>query len=214
MVPSGASTGEHEALELRDGEKRYLGKGVRKAVANVNEKIRPEILGKECNYEKIDMLMLELDGTPNKAVLGANAILGVSLACAKAAASDKNKPLYSYLGGQRAKLLPIPMMNIVNGGEHADNTIDIQEFMIMPHGFATFSRALQAACEIFHTLKQLLMKKGLSTSVGDEGGFAPNLGSNEEALQFIMKAIDKAGYKGKVSIALDVAASSFYNKKT
>lgn len=214
IVPSGASTGEHEALELRDGEKRFLGKGVKKAVANVNEHLKPELLGKECDFKKIDKIMLELDGTPNKNKYGANAILGISLAVARAAAVDKGLSFFSYLGGKKATLLPIPMMNIVNGGDHADNNVDIQEFMIMPHGFGSFSRALQTACEIFHTLKGLLKKKGLSTSVGDEGGFAPNLSSNEEALKYIMKAISKAGYEGKVSIALDVAASSFYNRDT
>jgi enolase len=214
IVPSGASTGEHEALELRDGEKRYMGKGVKKAVANVNESLRPELLGKKCDYKNIDKIMLELDGTPNKNKFGANAILGVSLAVARAAAIDSGKSFFSYLGGKKATLLPIPMMNIVNGGDHADNNVDIQEFMIMPHGFTSFSRALQTACEIFHTLKGLLKKKALSTAVGDEGGFAPNLSSNEEALKYIMKAISKAGYEGKVSIALDVAASSFYNRNT
>lgn len=214
IVPSGASTGEHEALELRDGEKRYMGKGVKKAVANVNEKLKPELLGKKADFKAIDKIMLKLDGTPNKNKYGANAILGISLAVAHAAANDQNKSLFSFLGGKKANLLPVPMMNIINGGEHADNNVDIQEFMIMPHGFSTFSRSLQAACEIFHTLKELLKKKGLSTAVGDEGGFAPNLGSNEEALKFIMKAIAKSGYEGKISIALDAAASSFYNRET
>ncbi len=214
MVPSGASTGEHEALELRDGEKRYLGKGVRKAVANVNDKLKPKLLGKNCDYRKIDKIMLELDGTANKSKYGANAILGISLAVARAAANDKGQSFYAYLGGKKASVLPVPMMNIVNGGDHADNNVDIQEFMIVPHGFSRFSRALQAACEIFHTLKSLLKKSGLSTSVGDEGGFAPNLGSNEEALKYIMEAISKAGYQDKISIALDVAASSFYNRES
>lgn len=214
MVPSGASTGEHEALELRDGEKRFQGKGVRKAIANVNDVLQPELLGKKCDYGRIDKLLCELDGTPNKQKYGANAILGISLAVARAAAADKGLSFYSYLGGKKANLLPVPMMNIVNGGDHADNNVDIQEFMIMPYGFSSFSRALQAACEIFHTLKALLKKKGLSTAVGDEGGFAPNLSSNEEALKFIMKAIDKSGYAKKVSIALDVAASAFYSRKT
>ena len=214
IVPSGASTGEHEALELRDGEKRYLGKGVRKAVANVNTSLKPHLIGKAGDYKKIDKIMLELDGTANKNKYGANAILGISLAVARAAANEKDLSLYAYLGGKKAHLLPVPMMNIINGGDHADNNVDIQEFMIMPHGFQTFSRALQAACEIFHTLKGLLKGKGLSTSVGDEGGFAPNLGSNEEALKYIMKAIAKAGYTGKIAIALDVAASSFYNRDT
>jgi enolase len=213
MVPSGASTGEHEALELRDGEKRYLGKGVKKAVAHVNEQLKPKLLGKTADYKKIDKIMLELDGTANKSKYGANAILGISLAVARAAANDKGQSFFAYLGGNTAHLLPVPMMNIINGGEHADNNVDIQEFMIMPHGFSSFSRALQAACEIFHTLKGLLKKNGLSTSVGDEGGFAPNLGSNEEALKYILKAISKADYEGKIAIALDVAASSFYNKE-
>lgn len=214
IVPSGASTGEHEALELRDGNKRYLGKGVKKAVANVNEELKPRLLGKECDFKAIDKIMLELDGTPNKSKYGANAILGISLAVARAAATDASQSFFSYLGGKKATLLPVPMMNIVNGGDHADNNVDIQEFMIMPHGFSSFSRSLQAACEIFHTLKGLLKKKGLSTAVGDEGGFAPNLASNEEALKYIIKAISAAGYKGKISIALDVAASSFYNRDT
>ena len=214
IVPSGASTGEHEALELRDGEKRFNGKGVKKAVANVNKKLKPELLGKKADFKAIDAIMLERDGTPNKNKYGANAILGISLAVAHAAACDQGKSLFAYLGGSKAKLLPVPMMNIVNGGDHADNNVDIQEFMIMPHGFTTFSRALQAGCEIFHTLKDLLKKKGLSTAVGDEGGFAPNLGSNEEALKFIMKAIAKSGYEGKIGIALDAAASSFYSRDT
>lgn len=214
IVPSGASTGEHEALELRDGEKRYKGKGVKKAVANVNEKLKPELLGKKADFKSIDKIMLKLDGTPNKNKYGANAILGISLATAHAVANDKGKSLFAFLGGKKANLLPVPMMNIINGGEHADNNVDIQEFMIMPHGFKTFSRALQAACEIFHTLKGLLKEKGLSTAVGDEGGFAPDLGSNEEALKYIMKAISKSGYDGKISIALDAAASSFYNRDT
>lgn len=214
IVPSGASTGEHEALELRDGEKRFNGKGVRKAVANVNDILQPELLGKSCDYTEIDKLLCELDGTPNKQKYGANAILGISLAVARAAAADHGRSFYAFLGGEKAHLLPVPMMNIVNGGDHADNNVDIQEFMIMPHGFSSFSRALQAACEIFHTLKGLLKQKGLSTAVGDEGGFAPNLGSNEEALKFIMEAIEKSGYSGKISIALDVAASAFYNRST
>lgn len=213
IVPSGASTGEHEALELRDGGTRYLGKGVLKAVSNVNNAIRSTLIGKECDYKKIDKIMLKHDGTANKKKYGANAILGVSLAAARAAANEKGVSFYSFLGGKKARLLPVPMMNIVNGGEHADNNVDIQEFMIMPHGFKTFSRSLQAACEIFHTLKSLLKAKGLSTAVGDEGGFAPNLGSNEEALKYIMKAVKNAGYEGKISLALDVAASSFYSKK-
>lgn len=214
IVPSGASTGEHEALELRDGGKRYLGKGVRKAVANVNVALKPSLIGKKADFRKIDKIMLKLDGTTNKNKYGANAILGISLAVARAAANHQGKSFFSYLAGKKSPMLPVPMMNIVNGGEHADNNVDIQEFMIMPHGFSTFSRALQAACEIFHILKGLLKKKGLNTSVGDEGGFAPNLSSNEEALKFIMKAIEQSGYDGKISICLDVAASSFYDKKS
>ncbi len=213
IVPSGASTGEHEALELRDGGKRYLGKGVLKAVDNVNEKLAPELIGKKANYRKADKIMLTLDGTANKNKFGANAILGISLATAKADAADQAVSLYRYLGGSKANTLPVPMMNIINGGEHADNNVDIQEFMIMPYDFPTFSRALQAACEIFHTLKKLLKQNGLSTSVGDEGGFAPNLTSNEEALKYIMVAIEEAGYSGRIAISLDVASSSFYDKK-
>lgn len=211
-VPSGASTGEKEALELRDGDKqRYLGKGVLKAVENVHTVIASEIKGLEPDFEKIDKLLINLDGTENKARLGANAILGVSMAVAKAAALDKGEPLYKFLGGDRAKLLPVPLMNILNGGLHADNNLDIQEFMIMPIGFKAFSQALRAAAEIFHKLKALLKSKGLSTSVGDEGGFAPNLASNQQALDLILQAIEAAGYKpGRdVSLALDCAASSF-----
>lgn len=211
-VPSGASTGELEALELRDGDKgRYLGKGVLKAVDNVNTKIAVKIKGLSPDFRKIDELLLELDGTDNKSSLGANAILGVSLAVAKAAANSAREPLYRYLGKDKANILPVPLMNILNGGLHADNNLDIQEFMIMPIGAASFSEALRKACEVFHNLKSLLKSKGLSTSVGDEGGFAPSLKSNEEALELIMQAIEKAGYKpGKdISLALDVAASSF-----
>ena len=214
-VPSGASTGEHEAIELRDGDKsRYLGKGVTKAVSNVNDIVAKEIKGQEADYEKIDKILIDLDGTKNKAKLGANAILGVSLATAKAAALDKGVSLFESIGGPKANLLPVPMMNILNGGVHADNDIDIQEFMIMPAGFPTFSRGLQAACEIFHTLKKILKSKGLSTSVGDEGGFAPNIAKTDLALDAIMQAISDAGYKpGKeVYLALDSAASSFYEK--
>lgn len=214
IVPSGASTGEHEALELRDGGKRYLGKGVKKAVENVNKKLAPKLIGEKADYSTADKIMLKLDGTANKKTFGANAILGISLAIAKADAADKGVSLYAYLGGAKAKTLPVPMMNIINGGEHADNNVDIQEFMIMPYDFPTFSRALQAACEIFHTLKKLLKKNGLNTAVGDEGGFAPNLASNEEALKYIMVAIEDAGYSGKIAISLDVASSSFYDKKT
>ncbi len=213
IVPSGASTGEFEALELRDGDKkRFLGKGVLKAVNNVNKKIAPKVKGKDANFHKIDKLLLKLDGTPNKAKLGANAILGVSLAVAKATAVSRGIPFYKYLGGTKANLLPLPLMNILNGGLHADNNLDIQEFMIAPLGFTKFSRAIQAAVEVFHSLKAILKKKKLSTSVGDEGGFAPNLGSNEEALELIIAAIKAAGYKpGKeVALALDPAASSFY----
>ncbi|MCK9615339.1 MAG: phosphopyruvate hydratase [Candidatus Omnitrophica bacterium] len=212
-VPSGASTGEHEALELRDKDsKRFMGKGVLKAVENVNKIIFPEIKGEEPNFKKIDKLMLKLDGTPNKSKLGANAILGVSLAVAKAAANAKKVPLYRYIGGKKGNLLPVPLMNILNGGLHADNNLDIQEFMIAPIGFDSFKRALQAATEIFHNLKSILKSKKLSTSVGDEGGFAPNLTKNSEALELIIQAIEKAGYKpGKeVALALDPASSSFF----
>ena len=213
IVPSGASTGEHEALELRDKDKnRYMGKGVLRAVKNVNNTIAPKLKGKDPNFKKLDKFLLELDGTANKAKLGANAILGVSLAVAKAAAASKKASFYKYLGGAKAALLPVPLMNILNGGVHADNNLDIQEFMIAPIGFSKFSRALQAATEVFHNLKAILKKKGLSTSVGDEGGFAPNLNSNEEALSLIIEAIEKAGYKpGKeIALALDSAASSFF----
>ena len=213
IVPSGASTGEFEALELRDKDKsRYMGKGVLKAVDNVNKIIAPEIIGKAPDYKEIDKLMRELDGTPNKAKLGANAILGVSLALAKADAKSKKQPLYLYLGGEKANLLPLPLMNILNGGVHADNNLDIQEFMIAPLGFDTFSRALQAATEVFHNLKSILHSKKLATSVGDEGGFAPNLAKNEEALELIIAAINKAGYKpgAQIALALDAASSSFY----
>jgi len=211
-VPSGASTGEFEALELRDQEKRFLGKGVRKAVRNVNKVIFPKIKGKDANFKKIDHLLIKLDGTANKAKLGANAILGVSLAVAKATAVSQKKSFYRYLGGGDANILPLPLMNILNGGMHADNNLDIQEFMIAPLGFNSFSRALTAAAEVFHNLKAILKKKKLSTSVGDEGGFAPNLKSNEQALDLIIEAIKKSGYKpGKeVALALDPAASSFY----
>jgi len=212
-VPSGASTGDNEALELRDGDKKkYLGKGVLKAVSNVNNLIASKIKGLAPDFKKIDQLLINLDGTENKSKLGANAILGVSMAVAKAAALSKKQPLYKFLGGDSAKILPVPFMNILNGGMHADNNLDIQEFMIMPVGAPTFSEALRYATEVFHNLKALLKSKGLSTSVGDEGGFAPNLGANEEALSLIIQAIEKAGYQpGKdVSLALDCAASSFY----
>jgi enolase len=213
-VPSGASTGEHEMLELRDGDKkRYLGKGVLKAVANVVHKIGPEIIGMDClGQREIDYAMIGLDGTSNKGTLGANAILGVSLACAKAAAETLELPLYRYVGGVIAKDIPIPMMNILNGGQHADNNVDIQEFMIMPIGAKNFREGLRMSAEVFHNLKSVLKSKGYNTAVGDEGGFAPNLKSNEEALALIMVAIEKSGYKpGKdLYIAIDSAASSFY----
>jgi len=213
-VPSGASTGEREALELRDGDKsRYLGKGVRKAVDNVNEIIAAEIAGMEVTDQiGIDQKMLDLDGTEYKSKLGANAILGVSLAVAKAAAEEAGLPLYQYIGGCNAKELPVPMMNIINGGAHADNNVDIQEFMIMPVGAASFAEALRMGAEIFHSLKGVLKGKGYNTAVGDEGGFAPNLKSNEEALEVIMEAIVKAGYKPgeEVLLALDVASSELF----
>jgi len=212
-VPSGASTGDNEALELRDGDKaRYMGKGVSKAVANVNTVIAPAVKGKQADFSKIDQMLIKMDATENKANLGANAILGVSMAVAKAAALTKKQPLYKYLGGDKAKVLPVPLMNILNGGLHADNNLDIQEFMIMPVGAPTFKEALRYAAEVFHNLKAILKSKGLSTSVGDEGGFAPSLQSNEEALGLIIQAIEKAGYKPgtDVSLALDCAASSFY----
>ncbi len=213
-VPSGASTGQREALELRDKEKRYMGKGVQKAVKNVNEKIAPRLLGLEGSEQiYIDNLMIKLDGTKNKGKLGANAILGVSLAVAKASAMEAELPLYNYIGGVSARELPVPMMNILNGGAHADNNLDIQEFMIMPVGAPSFQEALRMGAEIFHNLKSLLKSKGLSVSVGDEGGFAPNLKSNEEALVLIIEAIKKAGYvAGKnVYLALDVASSELYS---
>jgi enolase len=213
-VPSGASTGQKEALELRDKDKRYAGKGVMKAVKNVNDKIAPRLLGIEADEQVyVDNLMIKLDGTKNTSKLGANAILGVSMAVAKAAAMEAELPLYAYIGGVSASELPVPMMNILNGGAHADNNLDIQEFMIMPAGAPSFSEALRTGAEIFHSLKSILSSKGLSISVGDEGGFAPNLKSNEEALVLILEAIKKAGYKaGKdVFLALDVASSEFYS---
>ncbi|MGE4169539.1 MAG: phosphopyruvate hydratase [Candidatus Margulisiibacteriota bacterium] len=214
IVPSGASTGSREALELRDGDKSvYQGKGVLKAVDHVNTVIAPEIVGLDVTDQTlIDHIMIQLDGTDNKKKLGANAILGVSMACAKAAADELGLPLYSYLGGALSNTLPVPMMNILNGGEHADNNVDIQEFMIMPVGAATFGEALRIGTEIFHTLKGVLKKQGLNTAVGDEGGFAPNLSSNEEAIKVILEAIKAAGYKaGKdIFIALDVASSELY----
>ncbi|HMU32578.1 MAG TPA: phosphopyruvate hydratase [Pyrinomonadaceae bacterium] len=214
-VPSGASTGENEAMELRDGEQlRYLGKGVEKAVANVREKIGRELEGLDVlDQTLIDSTMLELDGTDNKSELGANAILAVSLASARAAAAFLDMPLYRYVGGANAKTLPVPMMNILNGGAHADNNVDFQEFMIVPVGAPSFSEALRFGAEIFHNLKNVLKSRGLSTGVGDEGGFAPNLASNEEAIETILQAIDKAGYKAgdDVMLALDPAASEFYS---
>jgi enolase len=218
IVPSGASTGEHEAVELRDGDKkRYLGKGVLKAVANVNELIAPELVGFDVtNQVAIDLMMIELDGTKNKSKFGANAILGVSMAVARAAADYLGVELYQYLGGFNTKQLPVPMMNIINGGSHADNNVDFQEFMILPVGAKTFREALRMGAEIFHNLKKVLTSKGYNTGVGDEGGFAPNLGSNEEALQVIMEAIKKAGYKAgeEIFLGMDVASSEFYNKET
>jgi len=211
-VPSGASTGDSEALELRDGDKqRYMGKGVLKAVNNVNTVINAKVKGLPADFEKIDSVLIKLDGTEFKSNLGANAILGVSMAVAKAAALAKKQPLYRFLGGEKAHILPVPLMNILNGGMHADNNLDIQEFMIMPIGGKSFSESLRMATEVFHNLKALLKSKKLSTSVGDEGGFAPSLNSNEEALGLIIQAIEKAGYApGKdVSLALDCAASSF-----
>jgi enolase len=216
-VPSGASTGIYEALELRDGDKeRYLGKGVLKAVENVNDIIMPKIVGMDArNQVEIDYAMIEMDGTPNKGSLGANAILGVSMAVAKAAANALELPLYRYIGGVNAKLMPVPMMNILNGGAHADNNVDLQEFMIMPAGADTFSEAIRMGAEVFHSLKSVLKSKGYNTAVGDEGGFAPNLKSNEEALQLIIESIEKAKYEpGKdIFIALDPAASEFYDEK-
>lgn len=216
IVPSGASTGAFEAVELRDGDKnRYLGKGVQKAVDNVNDIIGPEIIGIDAvNQAAIDQIMIDLDGTPNKAKLGANAILGVSMSVAKAAAEALGLPLYQYLGGVNAKQLPVPMMNILNGGAHADNNVDIQEFMVMPVGATSFTQALRICVEIYHTLKSVLKEKGLATGVGDEGGFAPNLASNEEALQIIVEAIKKAGYipGEEVKLALDVAATELYDE--
>jgi len=214
-VPSGASTGEHEAVELRDGGEKWMGKGVMKAVKNVNEIIGPKIKGEDCTHQaKIDEIMIEIDGTPNKNKLGANAILGVSLATAKAAAQALHLPLYKYLGGAEARILPTPMMNVLNGGKHADNNVDLQEFMIMPIGAKSFKEGLRWASETFHSLKKVLRNKGYSTAVGDEGGFAPNLSSNREALELMVEAIEKAGYScGKdIALALDPAASSFYEK--
>jgi enolase len=217
-VPSGASTGAHEAWELRDGDKSvFMGKGVTQAVDNVNQQIRETLIGMNALDQRgVDRTLIDLDGSPNKKNLGANALLGVSLAVAKAAAISTNQPLYRYLGGAGAHILPAPMMNIVNGGQHADNSVDVQEFMVMPLGFECFSDALRAGTEIFHHLKKVLNEKKLNTAVGDEGGFAPDLGSNQEALDLIMEAIGRAGYQpGKqISIALDVAATEFYDEKT
>jgi enolase len=217
MVPSGASTGEHEAWELRDGDKkRFLGKGVQKAVKSVNDVIAPALLGKCATSQNVlDGIMLGLDGSANKANLGANAILGVSLAIAKAAAAGLNLPLYKYLGGPNAKVLPVPMMNIINGGAHSDAPIDFQEFMVMPKGAPTFKEAIRYGAEIFHSLKKVLHDRGLSTAVGDEGGFAPTLKSADDALAVIAEAVDKAGYKlgEQIFIALDCAASEFYDKE-
>ncbi len=215
-VPSGASTGEHEAVELRDGGDDFMGKGVLKAVQNVNEIIAPELIGMDAfDQRAIDSLMINLDGTPNKSKLGANAILGVSLAVAKAAAEESGQPLYRYLGGVNACTLPVPMMNIINGGSHADNSIDFQEFMIAPVGASTFSEAVKMGGEVFHNLAKVLKSKGYSTNVGDEGGFAPNLGSNVEGIEVILEAIEKAGYKAgsDIVIAMDAASSEFYNKE-
>lgn len=214
-VPSGASTGSHEAVELRDGDKRYLGKGVLKAVAHVNETISKAIKNKSFTQRELDEFLIELDGTKNKSKLGANALLGVSLAFARATAVSIKKPLYTYiqkLSKNKNVMLPVPMMNIMNGGAHAVNSTDIQEFMIVPHGFTTFSKALQAGAEVFHTLKKILHDNGMNTTVGDEGGFAPSLPTNEDALKLVVEAITKAGYKPKtqISIALDVASTELY----
>src|ERR1700712_3531874 len=217
-VPSGASTGEHEAVELRDGDKsHYLGKGVLQAVENVESILAPELTGMDAaNQRLIDATMISLDGTENKSKIGANAILAVSMACARASAQALGMPLYRYIGGVNACILPTPMMNILNGGAHADNNVDFQEFMVMPVGAETFSDALRWGTEVFHTLKGVLKKKGYNTAVGDEGGFAPSLKSNVEALEVILEAIDLAGYKvgEQLAIALDPASSEFYNKDT
>lgn len=215
-VPSGASTGEHEAIEMRDGDKkRFLGKGVSKAVTNVNEKITPALVGHDVFDQRgIDRLMIEMDGTPNKSQLGANAILGVSLAVSRAAAGLLEIPYYRYLGGCNAHLLPVPLMNILNGGQHADNNLDFQECMIVPHGASSFREALRMGAEVFHGLKKVLSEQGKNTAVGDEGGFAPAVESNEEGMAVIMQAIEKAGYKPgeQISLALDVASSEFYDQ--
>ena len=215
-VPSGASTGAHEAWELRDGDDTWMGKGVGQAVANINDKIADELIGMDAlDQVAVDRAMLDLDGTPNKKNLGANAVLGVSLATAHAAASFCELPLFRYLGGSNARLLPAPMMNILNGGEHADNSVDIQEFMVMPLGFDNFSEALRCGCEVFHHLKKVLSSKGLNTAVGDEGGFAPDLGANAEAFGVILTAVENAGYKPgeHVWIAMDAASSEFYDSE-
>ncbi|GMV81974.1 MAG: enolase [Planctomycetota bacterium] len=216
-VPSGASTGAHEAVELRDGdEKRYLGKGVSRAVRNVNETLGPELTGLDATDQRgVDRTLCEVDGSANKGKLGANAILGISLAVAKAAAADADLPLYRYLGGANAGTLPVPMMNIINGGQHADNNVDIQEFMILPVGAERFSEALRMGAEVFHNLKKVLKKKGLNTSVGDEGGFAPDLKSNEDALKVIVEAIQAAGYEPgtQIALGLDCAATEYYDSK-
>ena len=216
-VPSGASTGEHEALELRDGDaSRYLGKGVLKAVANVVNEIAPQVLGLEAlDLAGVDQVMLDFDGTPSKSKLGANAILGVSMAVARAGADAVGLPLWRYLGGAQAQVLPTPLMNIINGGAHADSGLEVQEFMVVPHGFETFAEALRAGAETFHSLKKLLKDAGHAIGVGDEGGFAPHLSTNEEALSFVARAIEGAGYRPgeQISIALDCAASEFYDKK-
>lgn len=217
-VPSGASTGTHEAVELRDGDKKtYMGKGVLKAVENVNTKIAAEVVGFDVSEQNLlDKIMIELDGSPTKGKLGANAILGTSLAIAKAAAMEAGMSLYRYIGGVNANTLPVPMMNILNGGSHADNSIDFQEFMVMPVKADTFSESLRMGTEVFHTLKKVLHDKGLSTNVGDEGGFAPNIPSNEEAIEIVLKAIEKAGFKPgeDIFIAMDAASSEFYDAKT
>ena len=215
-VPSGASTGAHEAVELRDGGDRYGGKGVLKAIAGINNEITPKLIGLDAADQKaIDKMMIDLDGTENKSKLGANAILGVSLAVAKAGANSTNTPLFKYVGGAKANLLPVPMMNILNGGAHADTNVDIQEFMIAPFGATSFKEALRWGTEIYHSLKAVLKKNGLATSIGDEGGFAPNLTSNRAALDLILTAIEKAGFKAgdQIGLALDVAATEFYEKE-
>lgn len=215
-VPSGASTGEKEAIELRDGDKkRWMGKGVSKAIANISKMLAPALLGMDAmDQTAVDHAMLDVDGTPNKSKVGANGILAVSMAAARAAANETGQPLYRYLGGANARTLPVPLMNIINGGAHADNQLDLQEFMIVPVGARQFSEALRMATEVFHVLKSILKQRGLSTAVGDEGGFAPNLSSNEEACSLIVQAIEKAGYKAgrDVALALDAAASEFYDK--